>query len=73
MGRPPLNVIATQVRLSAEVRQRIQALVGPHRMGVFIREAVANELRRREKVAGKPPQDSTAEPAAPPASKSPAD
>lgn len=53
MGRPPLNVITTQVRLSADARQRIQNLVGRNQMSVFIREAVDNELRRREQ-AGDP-------------------
>jgi hypothetical protein len=69
MGRPPLNVKATSVRLTADLRQRISALVGAHRMGVFIREAVENELRRCEKASGRPSQDGTAEPAAPTASK----
>ena len=49
MGRPPLNVKPTLVRLTDEVRQRIEALVGPNRMAVFIREAVDNELDRRER------------------------
>jgi hypothetical protein len=51
MGRPPLNVITTQVRLSADARQRIQNLVGRNQMSVFIREAVDNELRRREQAS----------------------
>jgi Arc/MetJ-type ribon-helix-helix transcriptional regulator len=61
MGRPPLNVRATQVRLTEDVRRRIQALVGAHRMSAFIREAIENELRRREKLVGKPSQDTAAE------------
>jgi len=48
MGRPPLNVKATMVRLTEDVRSRIVALVGPHRMATFIREAVEAELKRRE-------------------------
>lgn len=48
MGRPPLHVKETKVRLSEDARQRIEALVGPNRMAVFIREAIENELRRRE-------------------------
>lgn len=52
MGRPPLNVKPTVVRLTDEVRQRIEALVGPNRMSAFIREAVENELSRREKEGG---------------------
>lgn len=51
MGRPPLNVKETKVRLTDEQRARIEALVGPNRMAAFIREAVENELRRREEVA----------------------
>lgn len=42
-------------------------------MSAFIREAVENELRRREKVTGKLPQDSVAEPAAPSSEKPPTD
>jgi len=51
MGRPPLNVKETKVRLSLETRERIEALVGPNRMAAFIREAVEEELKRREKAA----------------------
>jgi len=53
MGRPPLKANvetkATMVRLTEDVRQRIEALVGPNQMAAFIREAVEAELRRREK------------------------
>lgn len=52
MGRPPLDrdseTKMTGVRLTKEVRQRIEALVGPNRMAAFIREAIDNELERRE-------------------------
>lgn len=52
MGRPPLsresNTKMTGVRLTEEIRQRIEALVGPNRMAVFIREAIEAELNRRE-------------------------
>jgi predicted DNA-binding protein len=48
MGRPPLGVKATTVRLPNEVVERIKALVGKHRVASFIREAVENELKRRE-------------------------
>ncbi len=51
MGRPTLNVKPTMVRLSEEVRQRIRALVGANGMATFIREAIENELARREKKA----------------------
>lgn len=51
MGRPPLHVKETKVRLTEEQRKRIAALVGENRMAVFIREAVDRELERREKEA----------------------
>lgn len=51
MGRPPMNVKETKVRLTLETRERIEALVGPNRMAEFIREAVERELKRREKAA----------------------
>ena len=56
VGRPPLNdnplnTKPTMVRLTVAVRQRIEALVGPNRMAVFIREAVEAELKRREREA----------------------
>ena len=57
MGRPPLNVKPTMVRLSDEVRQRIKALVGPQRMSAFIREAIEAELARREKKAPRKDRD----------------
>jgi hypothetical protein len=53
MGRPSLNVKETKVRLTDEARQRIELLVGKNRMAEFIREAVENELNRREKPARK--------------------
>lgn len=61
MGRPPLNVKATLVRLTEDVRTRIEALVGPNRMANFIREAIENELARREQsqAAGSPSQTSS--------------
>lgn len=48
MGRPPLNVKETKVRLTDEQRDRIAALVGTYGMSKFIREAIDNELDRRE-------------------------
>lgn len=51
MGRPPLGVKPTVVRLTDAVRQRITALVGSSGMAGFIREAVEAELARREKPA----------------------
>ena len=49
MGRPPLNVKPTMVRLTEETRQRIEALAGPNRMAEFIRDAIEAELMRRER------------------------
>lgn len=49
MGRPPLGIKPTQVRLSEETRERIRELVGEQGMAQFIREAVERELKRREK------------------------
>ena len=48
MGRPPLNVKETKVRLTDEQRARIEALVGTYGMSKFIREAIDRELERRE-------------------------
>lgn len=53
MGRPPLGVKPTVVRLSQEVRDRIAALVGKSGMAGFIRGAVEAELRRREQESRK--------------------
>lgn len=48
MGRPALGLKQTTVRLPIETLRRIEALSGPHQLAAFIREAVENELRRRE-------------------------
>ncbi len=52
MGRPPLKADVetkpTMVRLTEDTRQRIEAVAGKNRMAVFIREAIDNELERRE-------------------------
>lgn len=49
MGRPPLNVKPVLVRLPEEMPQRIDALVGKNKRAAFIREAIENELNRRER------------------------
>ncbi|MGF9562932.1 hypothetical protein AAIH70_05420 [Neorhizobium sp. BT27B] len=54
MGRPPLNVEETKVRLSPETRARIKALVGNYQVAAFIREAIEKELRLREANKGDP-------------------
>lgn len=48
MGRPPLGMKPTTIRLSTDTISRIEALVGNRRLALFIREAVENELQRRE-------------------------
>lgn len=48
MGRPPLGNTSTTVRLPDEALARIDALMGNNRRAKFIREAVENELKRRE-------------------------
>lgn len=47
MGRPPLGIISTTVRLPKAVLERIDALLGANRRAEFIREAVEAELKRR--------------------------
>lgn len=58
VGRPPLkkdvDTKPTMVRLTADVRARIEAIVGANKMATFIREAIDAELRRREHGAVKP-------------------
>ena len=48
MGRPPLGMKATTIRLSVDTIRRIEAQVGNRQLAKFIREAVERELRRRE-------------------------
>lgn len=48
MGRPPLGMKPTTIRLSNDTLRRIESLVGNRRIALFIREAVENELQRRE-------------------------
>lgn len=53
MGRPPLNMTATLVRLPGELLDRVDALVeGKHR-AQFIREAVTTEVERREALSAR--------------------
>lgn len=51
MGRPPLGMKPTTIRLSTDTIRRIEALVGNRRIALFIREAIDNELQRRESPA----------------------
>lgn len=48
MGRPPLHMTPTQVRLPKVVRDRITDLVGSKGMAAFIREAVEEKLAAAE-------------------------
>jgi predicted DNA-binding protein len=50
MGRPPLGVKSTVVRLPEGLGERIDALVGKQRRAVFIREIVEKEVARLEKL-----------------------
>ena len=59
-GRPALHVKATKVRLTDQQRARIEAIVGPNRMSVFIREAIDAELQRRERIAKAKPANLSA-------------
>ena len=49
MGRPPLKVKSTVVRLPEGLGERIDHLVGPQRRAAFIREIVEREVDRLEK------------------------
>lgn len=51
MGRPPLGVVKTTIRLPAGVGPRIDALVGENRRADFIRKAVEEKLERDERAA----------------------
>jgi len=48
MGRPPLGVRATKVRLTDDQLRRIDQLVGARRMAAWIRDAIDRELERQE-------------------------
>lgn len=49
MGRPPLNVKPMLVRLPDGLAERIDAIAGKNRRAEFIREALENEIKRRER------------------------
>jgi predicted DNA-binding protein len=48
MGRPPLNLKSTNVRLPEGLGDRIDALVGRQRRAAFIREVLEREVKRLE-------------------------
>lgn len=52
MGRPPLKVIPTMVRLDEGVAERIDAVMGAgYKRAQFIREAVLEKLVKLEREA----------------------
>lgn len=48
MGRPPLNLKSTNVRLPEGLGERIDKLVGPQRRAAFIRTVLEREVERLE-------------------------
>lgn len=48
MGRPPLNVKSTNIRLPEGLGERIDKLVGRQRRAAFIREVLEREVARLE-------------------------
>ena len=53
MGRPPLNLKSTNVRLPEGLGARIDKLVGQQRRAAFIREVLEREVERLEKLEGR--------------------
>jgi hypothetical protein len=43
--------VKTTLRFTQGVLDRIEALVGPNRIAIFVREAVEEKLKREEKAA----------------------
>ena len=55
VGRPPLNVKSTNVRLGIGVPKRIDRVLGPkEKRADLIRSAIEREIQRREKDAKRP-------------------
>lgn len=52
MGRPPLGIISTTVRLPKAILERIDALMGPNRRAQYIRQAVEKQLAQDEAARG---------------------
>jgi len=48
MGRPPLNLKSTNVRLPQGLGERIDKLVGAQRRAAFIRNVLEREVSRLE-------------------------
>ena len=53
MGRPPLNLKSTNVRLPDGLGERIDKLVGRQRRAAFIRDVLEREVERLETEQGK--------------------
>jgi predicted DNA-binding protein len=53
MGRPPLNLKSTNVRLPEGLGDRIDKLVGRQRRAAFIRDVLEREVERLEAEQGK--------------------
>ncbi|QDC36026.1 hypothetical protein [Sphingobium fuliginis] len=53
MGRPPLNLKSTNVRLPEGLGERIDKLVGRQRRAAFIRDVLEREVERLESDKGK--------------------
>lgn len=49
MGRPPLGVKATTIRVGVETLKRIERIVGPNRFASFVRTAIEEKLERMER------------------------
>lgn len=52
MGRPPLGVKTTVVRLPDGLAERIDHLMGPNQRAKFIRDVVEKEVQRLERERG---------------------
>lgn len=48
MGRPPLNVKSTNIRLTEGLGERIDKLVGRQKRAAFIRDVLEREVQRLE-------------------------
>lgn len=55
MGRPPLNMKSTNLRLPPETMERIDKIVGKNQRARFIREAIEHALRLAESLARRLP------------------
>lgn len=61
MGRPPMDLEETKVRLTAGAKERIAALVGTYGMAKFIRQAVDDAIKEAEGAAKQEPKKAAEE------------